>query len=57
MPSKGIEAIAAWAKDGTKPAPTPGKDFFDTGVSLVTDKPVEGLASIDTVKGTELCWG
>lgn len=57
MASKGIEAIAAWAKDGTKPAPTPGKDFFDTGVSLVTDKPVEGLASIDTVKGTELCWG
>jgi hypothetical protein len=26
-------------------------------VSLVTDKPVEGLASIDTVKGIELCWG
>ena len=31
MASKGIEAIVAWAKDGTKPANTPGKDFFDTG--------------------------
>jgi fructose transport system substrate-binding protein len=57
MASKGIEAIAAWAKDGVKPAATEGKAFFDTGVSLVTDKPVEGVESIDTVKGKELCWG
>ena len=57
MASKGIEAIVAWAKDGTKPANTPGKDFFDTGVALVTDAPVVGVESIDTTKGTELCWG
>lgn len=57
MASKGIEAIAAWAKDGTKPANTPGKDFFDTGVSLVTDQPVDGVQSIDTTEGTNLCWG
>lgn len=57
MASKGIEAIAAFAKDGTKPQPTEGKDFFDTGVALVTDKPAEGVESIDTAKGTELCWG
>lgn len=57
MASKGIEAIAAWAKDGTKPAATEGKAFFDTGVSLVTDKPVAGVESIDTAKGTDLCWG
>ncbi len=57
MASLGIEAIAAWAKDGSKPAPTEGKDFFDTGVALVTDKPVAGVESIDTAKGTELCWG
>jgi len=36
MASLGVEAIAAWAKDGTKPENTPGKSFFDTGVSLVT---------------------
>ena len=57
MASLGIEAIAAWAKDGSKPAPTEGKDFFDTGVALVTDKPADGVESIDTTKGTELCWG
>lgn len=57
MASKGIEAIAAWAKDGTKPEATEGKNFFDTGVSLVTDKPAEGVESIDTAKGTDLCWG
>jgi fructose transport system substrate-binding protein len=57
MASMGIEAIAAFAKDGTKPAPTEGKDFFDTGVTLVTDKPAEGVESVDSAKGTELCWG
>ena len=57
MASKGIEAIVAWAKDGTKPANTPGKEFFDTGVALVTDKPVDGVVSIDTTEGTNLCWG
>lgn len=57
MASLGIEAIAAFAKDGTKPALTEGKDFVDTGVALVTDKPVEGVESIDSTKGTELCWG
>ncbi|WP_149139903.1 sugar ABC transporter substrate-binding protein [Gemmobacter caeruleus] len=57
MASKGIEAIAAYAKDGTKPAPTEGKAFFDTGVALITDKPAAGVESIDTAKGTELCWG
>jgi fructose transport system substrate-binding protein len=57
MASLGIEAIAKFAADGTKPAPTEGKAFFDTGVALITDKPVEGVESIDTTKGTELCWG
>tara|TARA_R110002096_G_scaffold424130_2_gene631790 strand:- start:1355 stop:2368 length:1014 start_codon:yes stop_codon:yes gene_type:complete len=57
MASKGVEAIAAWAKDGTKPANTEGKDFFDTGVTLITDSPVDGVDSIDSAKGTELCWG
>ena len=57
MASKGIEAIVAFAKDGTKPTVTEGLSFFNTGVNLVTDKPAEGVPSIDTVKGTELCWG
>ena len=57
MASKGIEAIAAWAKDGVKPQATDGKDFFDTGVALVTDHPVDGVDSVDTAKGADLCWG
>ncbi|MEY3961068.1 MAG: hypothetical protein RIR14_1722 [Pseudomonadota bacterium] len=57
MASKGIEAIAAFAKDGTKPAASEGLTFFNTGVNLVTDKPAEGVPSIDSTKGTELCWG
>jgi fructose transport system substrate-binding protein len=57
MASKGIEAIAAFAADGTKPQPTDGKDFFDTGVALVTDEPVDGVDSISVEEGTDLCWG
>jgi len=57
MAAKGIEAIAAYSKDGAKPTVTEGLTFFNTGVNLVTDKPAEGVPSIDTAKGTELCWG
>ncbi len=57
MAALGVEAIAAFAKDGTKPATSEGKDFTDTGVALVTDQPVEGVDSIDSTRGAELCWG
>ena len=40
-----------------KPAATEGKDFYDTGVALVTGEPVEGVESISVEKGLELCWG
>ena len=40
-----------------KPAPSEGKNFFDTGVALVTDKPAAGVESIDTKAGTDKCWG
>lgn len=57
MASLGIEAIAQFAKDGTLPENTPGKNFFDTGVSLVTDKAVDGVESISVAEGTDRCWG
>ena len=57
MASLGIEAIAAYAADGTLPEATQGKDFFDTGVALVTDKPAEGVDSISVEEGLALCWG
>jgi fructose transport system substrate-binding protein len=57
MAQLGVEAIAKYVRTGEKPQVTPGLDFYDTGVSLVTDKPVDGVESIDTTKGEELCWG
>lgn len=57
MAALGIEAIAKFAADGTLPENTPGKDFFDTGVALITDNPVEGVESISVAEGLELCWG
>jgi fructose transport system substrate-binding protein len=57
MASLGVEAVAAFAKDGSKPAASEGLSFYNTGVNLVTDKPAEGVPSIDSAKGTELCWG
>ncbi|PPB80484.1 fructose transport system substrate-binding protein [Albidovulum inexpectatum] len=57
MASKGIEAIKAWAETGAKPENTPGLDFFDTGVKLITDDPQEGVPSISSKEGLELCWG
>jgi fructose transport system substrate-binding protein len=57
MASLGIEAIKQYADEGVKPEPTEGKDFFDTGVALVTDNPVDGVESISVAEGMELCWG
>ena len=57
MASKGIEAIFAYAKDGTKPQPSPGLKFFNTGVNLVTDHAVDGVPSISVKDGLDKCWG
>lgn len=57
MASMALEAIAQFAKDGTKPTVDPELGFYDTGATLITDKPVEGVESIDTAQGLELCWG
>jgi fructose transport system substrate-binding protein len=53
----GVEAVKKFADTGEKPKPTEGKNFVDTGVTLVTDKPVKGLDSIDTKEGLNKCWG
>lgn len=57
MASMGIEAIAAFAADGTRPDTSEGLDFTNTGVNLVTGEPVEGLESISIEEGLERCWG
>lgn len=57
MAQEGVAAIAAFAKDGAKPQATAGKDFTDTGVTLITDQPQAGVESEDTTYGAENCWG
>ncbi|MHC2364157.1 sugar ABC transporter substrate-binding protein [Rhizobium leguminosarum] len=57
MGSIGVDALNKYIKTGERPQPTPGLKFFDTGVKLITDKPVGGVESIDTKKGLQLCWG
>lgn len=57
MASKGIEAVMEFAKSGKKPEVTPGLDFYNTGVELITDKPVPGVPSITSDEGLKRCWG
>jgi len=57
MASMGIEAIKKFADTGEKPTLPAGATFVDTGAVLVTDKPVDGVPSIDTKTGLEKCWG
>ena len=57
MAELGVQAIVDIVKNGTKPAVSEGLDFFNTGVALVTDTPVEGLESIDTTAAADICWG
>jgi fructose transport system substrate-binding protein len=57
MASMGIEAIKTFADTGEMPKPTEGLDFFNTGVTLVTDQPAAGVESIDSAEGLDRCWG
>ena len=57
MATLGMEAIATIARGGEKPKTSDGLDFFNTGVALVTDKPVDGLESITSAEGAKICWG
>jgi fructose transport system substrate-binding protein len=57
MAELGVEAIAELAANGTKPTTSPGLDFFNTGVALVTEAPADGVESIDSTEAGEICWG
>jgi fructose transport system substrate-binding protein len=57
MAQQGVASIAKYAKDGTKPANPSGKDFTDTGVTLITDQAQAGVPSKDTTFGAANCWG
>jgi fructose transport system substrate-binding protein len=53
MASMALEAIAT----GEIPPNTEGLEFLDTGATLITATPVEGVPSISVEEGLELCWG
>jgi fructose transport system substrate-binding protein len=52
MARKGVEAAAAAARGGAKPS-----GYLDTGVELITNDPVEGVASKNEAFGVRNCWG
>jgi fructose transport system substrate-binding protein len=52
MASMGVEAGVEYAKGGKK-----AKGYTDTGVTLISDKPMKGVDSKDTKVGMDLCWG
>jgi fructose transport system substrate-binding protein len=57
MAQEGVDAVAAFAKNGSKPEATSGKQFTDTGVTLITDQPQPGVPSENTEFGRANCWG
>ena len=52
MAAMGVDAGVDYAKTGKKVS-----GYTDTGVTLITDKPMAGVDSKDTKFGTDLCWG
>jgi fructose transport system substrate-binding protein len=52
MAQMGVEAVVEFAETGEKVS-----GYTDTGVTLITDEPQEGIESEDTTFGLENCWG
>lgn len=57
MASLGVEAVVEFLATGRRPENTPGLDFHDTGVTLVTEKPAAGIPSAGAEFGLSECWG
>jgi fructose transport system substrate-binding protein len=51
MAEMGVQAVVRFAESGAKVS-----GFTDTGVRLITDKPVPGVESKDTFFGRRHCW-
>lgn len=56
MADIGMQAIYDLVQSGKKPERTAGKDFYDTGVTLITDDPQEGVKSESTQYGIDNAW-
>ncbi|KTQ95372.1 MULTISPECIES: sugar ABC transporter substrate-binding protein [Aureimonas] len=57
MAAMGVEAVKTFAESGKKPEASAGLDITNTGVDLVTDKPVDGVKSMDSAAASKACWG
>lgn len=57
MATQALNAVDAYLADGTKPENSEGLNFTNTGVTLITDQPQDGIESEDTTFGLEQCWG
>lgn len=57
MASLGVQAIYDLITKGTKPKVTPGLDFYNTGVTLITNDPQAGVPSQKSAYGITNAWG
>lgn len=57
MVTLGLRAVAEVSAGGSRPRTSDGLDFYDTGVALVTDRPVPGVPSLDVASARGTCWG
>ncbi len=55
MGAEGVKAAVEWVRDGVEPKTDNPDGFIDTGVELVTDKPVDGLESITGEEAMTAC--
>jgi fructose transport system substrate-binding protein len=52
MATQGVTAVVDFASNGKK-----ASGYTDTGVTLISDKPMSGVDSKDSKFGLENCWG
>lgn len=57
MATDALSAAKAYLDSGAKPENSPGLDFTNTGVTLITDQPMPGVESKDSAWGLHNCWG
>jgi len=63
MAELGVDWAVKFAKTGKIPTPqdspnyTDGLDIYNTGVNLITNDPQDGVESLDTTAGRDICWG
>jgi fructose transport system substrate-binding protein len=57
MATDALDATKAYLDSKATPSTSPGLDFTNTGVTLITDQPAAGVDSQDAAWGLQNCWG